>query len=127
LVSVDYKTGKDDITARSLKLLFTRNQKNLKKAILQVLIYAWLVEGELADKDNISPCIILSKNLLSDKLTREIKVGNKVISYSDYSEFVNNELRILVEEILNKEIAFTATEHKESCQFCDFNDICRRQ
>ena len=127
LTVVDYKTGGDDLNAKSIEELFIRNQDNKKKAILQVLLYAWLVDSERSDNFDIGMAIIKTRSLHGEDYNRDIHISKDVATYLKYSEELDLHLKHLIAEIMDRSIPFSATTKLENCKFCDFRYMCNRE
>ncbi|MFY0594427.1 PD-(D/E)XK nuclease family protein [Roseivirga sp.] len=123
---IDYKTGKVTLAPRtSLKLpadeyINTYFEKPALKSGFQGYLYALLTRGHVAEQVRIG---ILSMRHLSQG-TQWLRAGNTVSE--DVISAFDSQLKEMVQEIYNPEVAFTQTEDVAQCEYCAFNRVCRR-
>ena len=122
---IDYKTGLADYK----ELKFDnwdniRTDTKLAKSF-QLLIYAFIYQ-------KTNPTI--TENILSGIVSfRELSAGLKTVKVSG-NDFLNisillefeNQLKRLLSDILNPELAFSQTTEIDNCEFCSFKGICNR-
>lgn len=120
---IDYKTGKEELSFKSLPSLFDRNEKKRPKAIMQVMMYGlfYLMEHPNA---HTAPHIYSLRNIYGD-FSSNITFGQHPVE--DISIFMDEYTAVfndLLTEIFNPEIPFYQTEKVENCKYCAFKDIC---
>ena len=129
---VDYKTGNAKKEFKSLDELFITNINRRKKAIFQLFYYGVLLEN-MADYSNkeIQPAIYDVKSMYDKKFEPYLKFkdGKELITINssnfnallvDYKVI----LKEIIENIFNKDIAFSQTEEKDNCKYCPYQAIC---
>jgi len=129
---VDYKTGNAKKEFKSLDELFINNINRRKKAIFQLFFYGILLEN-IADYSGkkIQPAIYDVKNMYDKKFDPYLKFkeGKDIITInnSNFNALLNDykvTLKEIIEDIFNKDIAFSQTEEKDNCKFCPYQAIC---
>ncbi|MFA6770295.1 MAG: PD-(D/E)XK nuclease family protein, partial [Bacteroidales bacterium] len=110
---VDYKTGKGDLSFRTIESLFDPSFNRRNKVAFQMYLYALLLEhrGEL---------------IAEPYFIRELAKGKSHRIFID--ELQKDEFKLLLVDLLDKifdqKIPFSATENSDICKWCDFNSIC---
>lgn len=123
---LDYKTSGKAKTYKELSDLFIADKKRASH-IFQTFIYASvllqnknfnlpIVPGLLylqeAGKDDYSPVIVCDKKEITD--------------FQEYREEFEALLIQKTEELFNPEIPFEQTTITETCEYCDFKEMCNR-
>ncbi len=125
---IDYKTGNVEESALNIKIdrqkdkwdyMFT---DKYDKAF-QLMMYAWMYWDKKPDYNSISSGITALKR--HSKYYPLVLYKEKVINKEHIKRFEEN-LRTLVEEILDKNIPFKQREADKKCSYCDYNTICMR-
>lgn len=144
----DYKTGNvKKMNVGSLNELFDPSEHGKNKAVLQVMVYCYLLrhKAESPVTSPMTPYVIKVKCLSSDKQDVHLwqdsggiaNIG-RLAKYSGqgksqtlvYEGEVESEFERLladkVGEIYDLDVPFTQTEEGGSCKNCDFKSICKR-
>ena len=148
---VDYKTGNADVEAgRGLVDVFNGSGKS--KYLLQLLIYAHLLEGlmqkngeSVVDRD-ISMKIYDVHTIAADGPITPTIGNKKITGFREKSVAVNTKdesgdpgseslydgfrqrLNMIINEIFNPDIPFTARPDEENaCRYCHLSDLCGRE
>ena len=124
---VDYKTGGDKTDFTSLDQLFDPAAKDRRHALLQAFFYAKAYAEKFRYDGPIQPVIYKLKTLYSE--------GLKPISFNkapltDYREIIDEYMKrfeTVVREIVLSDKPFTQAECEDTCSFCRFRTLCRRQ
>lgn len=122
---VDYKTGKDTTSFKSVDELFavTTKDKNLR-GILQLMLYcnAYAREKKIPDAP-IMPVIYKLRDMSE---TGVIYNGSQLKDYhlinDEFKEWMDN----VIGSLFNTEIPFNPSPDNNSCRFCRYIDFCRR-
>ncbi|MBN2637362.1 MAG: PD-(D/E)XK nuclease family protein, partial [Prolixibacteraceae bacterium] len=123
---IDYKTGNVKSTRFSaVDELFVHQPKEVKKEILQALIYSWIFTQQTEHK-NIVPGIYGLRNFFTDNFDPYIKYNKGEFVFNDVKEEFEEKLMQLVTEIYSGENSFTQTMHVENCSYCPYREICQR-
>lgn len=125
---VDYKTGGNADTPRSLESLFIRD-KNRSGYIFQTFLYAAIMSKLTQEK--IAPALLYIHRAASDNYSpviriKEDKVVEDVNDFSKYESKFREKLQELVDEIFHPDVPFTQTDMEEKCAYCDFKAICKK-
>ncbi len=122
---IDYKTGKTELSFKSVESLFDRNEKKRPNAIMQVMMYGlfYLMEHP---RVQVAPHIYSLRNIYG-YFTSNITFGqHPVEDISIFMDEFTEQFNDLLSEIFNPNIPFSQTEKIESCKYCGFKDICER-
>lgn len=122
---VDYKTGASDIKINSIDKLFEHDKKN-NKAAFQTMLYANCVQATLNPVLPLMPSVYGARSVFTSEFDPSFQFsGGKLIYQANADEF-ESRLKLLLEELVNPEVAFSQTINAESCKFCEYNGICNR-
>ena len=124
---VDYKTGGDKTEFTTLDHLFDPTIKDRRHALLQAFFYARAYAEKFRYDGPIQPMIYKLKTLYSE--------GLKPISFNkspleDYHEIIDEYMtrfEALIREIILSDKPFSQAECDDTCSFCRFKTLCRRQ
>lgn len=124
---IDYKTGIDSIEFKSLDELFDPSVKDRRKAILQLMFYSRAYAEKFRYDGPIQPFIYRLRTIYSDGLNPLKYNGAPFTDYHEVIDEYMKRLEGLVREIVLSDKPFTQAEKEESCTFCMFKTLCRRQ
>lgn len=139
---IDYKSGSDEVSAKSLQEIF--ENKN-GKAIFQLLLYCVAYRDLMDYPYDIQPAIYKFSDIAKNEL-KPITIDKKAIgSYLDtttvnlssplgtssptdtpISDFTRSKVVDMVREIFDKNTNFSQTKDIEHCRYCSFLNICGR-
>lgn len=128
---IDYKTGKDILSAPTLEALFERTAKKSTKAIMQVFIYALMY---LQDSDtNFELGIYKLAEMLNPGYNPEKGYQITIKDYEKDMAFTPEYL-IKFKDLIAEKLAvlfdintpFTQTENPDNCKYCEFKPLCGR-
>jgi hypothetical protein len=129
---IDYKSGKPSSqTFDALEDLFDHEQKDRRKAILQVFFYAWAYAVENGEK-RIQPTIYYTRNLFKsdafDPNICRIEGKEKIVvdRFEDEMETFEENLRTCLNEMFDADRPFAPTSNTDHCAHCPFTGICGR-
>jgi ATP-dependent helicase/nuclease subunit B len=123
---IDYKTGK--VNPADLVLSDWQDLQDNPETgkILQLLIYAWFMSGDI--ERGISPGIIslrkINEEFMSVTLPEEENQQGR-ITQADLTIFEKILAEILV-SVFDPSLPFSQTEDPSRCQYCDFITLCGR-
>ena len=128
---VDYKTGKDKGTPKSINDLFPPTKYKYRNSqAFQILYYAYIMSHQ--DKysaHKLAPVLLFTRS--SSKPTKEdiyFSIGNNVIYdfKTQCGQEFEEKLKNTISELFNPDIAFDPTDDEEACKNCDFKNLCGR-
>jgi hypothetical protein len=127
---IDYKTGSDNIAAKSIDNLFPQpdDKQSAQKAILQLYLYcnAYNISAKNDQPVSIKPYLYRFRNPSNiDGTMPSISIGG--ISIEDYLDFNDEVLEMLEKRLaplFDKETPFMPTPNERHCKFCNFKVIC---
>jgi hypothetical protein len=123
-VIVDYKTGRVKDSVSSIDNLFSRDSSKDNSAILQSLIYCYIISKE----HDADPTILLYFiRQIHSGSGAYIKINKKEMhKFSEfYAEFEEAFLAV-INELCDAEVPFFQTQDEKACQMCDFSKICKK-
>ena len=128
---VDYKTGREKETPKTIDELFPPTKyKDRKKEAFQIMYYAYIMSMQPQfSKYRLAPTLLYTRT--SSKPTKEdiyYKIGNDVLTdfTSQCGQEFEEKLKAIITEIFNPAIPFDPTDDKETCRNCDFSQLCGR-
>lgn len=136
---VDYKTG----TEKKMQFatpadLFDRDKGlNRQSAVMQVLIYAWMLHTEnLTRSLPLRPSIYYVRSLFKDAFDPSIytkEEGQRTYGLL-IDDFVGQclpdfeiAMRHVLDELFDPRIPFVQTDEEKSCSYCTFRELCGRK
>ncbi len=126
---VDYKSGRPEaLTFSTIESLFDPSEKDRKKAIFQVFLYAWAYASETGIKQ-IQPSIYYAMNLFKQnnfnsailQIVEKETMTTRIESV--YTAFEKS-LRDCLDELFDVDTPFTRTSFAKNCEYCPFKKIC---
>lgn len=123
---VDYKTGGDLTEFKDMDELFDPEIKDRRKAILQLLFYCNAYAQQTGYDGAIRPQIYPFRTLSTSGLPPLKYSGEALDDYRPVNEEFMERFRSTIAEIFNPDIPFTQALKEDSCTFCSFKAICRR-
>lgn len=128
---VDYKTGKDKGTPKSVSELFPPTKyKNRNSQAFQILYYTYIMSHQAKySAHKLAPVLLFTRS--SSKPTKEdiyFSIGNNVIYdfKTQCGQEFEEKLKNTISELFNPDIAFNPTDDEEACKNCDFKNLCGR-
>ncbi len=127
---VDYKTGSDSTEFGGIELLFERDGKKHNKAALQTLIYSWMFQKQFPLHKNFEPALIPlrewnnAKKNASTQLMVNKSIPVKAENINEYLLDVELNVRLLLQEVFDRNVPFDQTTNDKTCEYCDFRTIC---
>ncbi|CAN5470433.1 PD-(D/E)XK nuclease family protein [soil metagenome] len=128
---VDYKTGSDKTGFHSIESLFERDGKKQNKAALQTLIYSWMFQKQFPQHQYFEPALVplreLNKAATDTRLLMNISKTH--ITANNINEIlvdIEVNLRMVLQEIFDETVPFDQTTNLKTCEYCDYNGICKR-
>lgn len=126
---VDYKTGYFNLKFDEVSDLFSPD-KGLD-ALFQLMLYAYLLKHDLKYSLPIAMEIYDLRRIGTPSAAgiSQIPVagGEKVTDYHEFETGFAAQIDAFLCEILSQEGEFAATPSEESCKYCPFKSLCRRQ
>ncbi len=113
---VDYKTGSGEFKIKDTEALFDCKSDYNSKVLFQLYLYAYLIDSQ--DPVVVSPYFIKS---IANK-----GVAEQLITMDVIREF-EERLSILVSEIFDSAVPFTATENLKLCEKCPYYPVCYKE
>ncbi|MDR0573010.1 MAG: PD-(D/E)XK nuclease family protein [Tannerella sp.] len=129
---IDYKSGRPSaLTFDTMESLFDITQKDRRKALMQVFLYAWVYTSE-SEKKQIQPAVYYTRNLFRqgefDPVIRRANGKEKTIiaDFKNYCNEFEESLRTCLDELFDADKPFIQTPNTKHCDYCPFTGICGR-
>ena len=120
---IDYKTGQPKQYFKEISSLF---EKNGNHAALQALIYSRMYDELRAPEKKILPGLYFFRRIYQDDFDWPVRMNKHPVSYEEVKVDLEEHLRGLMKEIFDPEETFTQTDDRNTCRFCPYVKICRR-
>ncbi|MDR1403598.1 MAG: PD-(D/E)XK nuclease family protein [Tannerellaceae bacterium] len=128
---IDYKSGKGLQHFSTLESLFSIEEKERPKAVMQVFMYAWMYSRLPENREkSVRPGIYYMRTIFAGDFDVSIyhRVGarekKRVDCFSDYTEAFEANMRACLDEIFGKDTPFVQTPTGKACVYCPFKNIC---
>jgi hypothetical protein len=120
---IDYKTGGDEVKVNSVEALFEQGNKH--GAILQLLIYSWLLRQDAGITKPIVPGLYKVQSLFTEEFDPRIRIDKETYSGGEeVLEQVKEGLGRVLSEIFHPEVHFEQVNDEKICMYCPYNGIC---
>ncbi len=129
LFVMDYKTGGEPTTAKSVEELFLPRNKRASY-ILQILTYCAIVHRHQPNR-RIKPQLLYINKAGSEEYAGDIQIGShkeKTILH-DYAPIDNDfwkQIKKLLQEMFDPDLPFTQCKETATCEYCPYKSICKR-
>ena len=125
---IDYKTGAEHLSTYNIALGEIFQEKAQKSDhVRQLLFYCKLYDSlpERIEYASMLPAIYyVSHSHNSDDFLKQISFRNTQADYEAMKGDFEEALRVVLGEILDKDIPFTARPDNKKCAYCPFKAIC---
>jgi ATP-dependent helicase/DNAse subunit B len=124
--ALDYKTGYVKSSSfKEVDELFQKDLKDLKKEVLQAMIYTWILSVQTGETD-FQPAIYSLRNLFKPDFNPDIKWEKHDFLFPELKKDFENGMKSVVTEIYSPDNIFAQTPHAENCKYCAYKAICQR-
>ena len=133
ILIIDYKTGGGGRTSdRRMKFdgiasLFDSDPDRRNKEVFQTFLYAYMYTKSLNPDLRIVPAIYFVRDCYSPAFSHQIHDVASKKKVDDFGEYIlefETCLTDCLHDIFDPSKPFEQTEHKKTCQICQFYDIC---
>jgi hypothetical protein len=128
---IDYKSGKGLQSFSTLESLFSIEEKERPKAVMQVFMYAWMYSRLPENRERtVRPGIYYMRTIFADDFDVSVyhRTGARektaVDRFSDYAEAFETNMRACLDEIFGTDTPFVQTPTGKACVYCTFKNIC---
>jgi CRISPR/Cas system-associated exonuclease Cas4 (RecB family) len=115
-----------DLGFKTLDDLFDRESEDLKKEVIQMLLYSWILRKTVASGKNVQPLIYPVLNLNDDSFDFHIRMQNKAVQITELESAIEFGIKNLISEMYDENVVFRQTEFTERCRTCPYREICRK-
>ncbi len=121
---IDYKSGEGKVAANELQKMMSAEMENCGKHFFQLMLYAWMYQGQDESVEELLPGIISFRQLTKGLIS--VGSAKKPVVKENLNAF-EAELIVLMHEIFDPESGFEKTKkHADACTYCPFRDACGR-
>lgn len=126
---IDYKTGNlsgSDLACNQLEELFDPEARNLKKEIIQALVYSYILKQDYFRDKPVTATVYAILKLNDGTFHPEVRAGKQVMEIGNHIEQWEELLKQVLSDIFSAKSSFSQTPHADRCVYCPYNEICRR-
>lgn len=124
---IDYKTGADNTTFKSVPSVFDRENTTRNKAAFQTMLYCLMYSHTNPVQKPLIPGIYSTKALFGKDYNYMLKCDKEYIrDFNLHREEFLDHLTSLLEQLYSPDIPFTQTTQEKKCRNCPYNSICRK-
>lgn len=134
---VDYKTGSPHLMFDGVEALFEGDGKQRQSNIFQTLLYSYMLREGSREKRQIIPALYYVRDMNSPDYDPSLVVVGRgadgkrqkarMDSYEEYHQEFDGFLRNILEELMDLETPFRQCADVNTCAYCDFKSLCRRE
>ncbi|MDE6827720.1 MAG: PD-(D/E)XK nuclease family protein, partial [Alistipes sp.] len=124
---VDYKTGMPHLEFPGVERLFCGEGRERLSNVIQTLLYSMMLYRTRGC--DALPTLYYVRHMHREDYSPELddkELGRRGASYSVYAETFEQLLRTTLAELYDAATPFRQCEDVKTCQYCDFNTICKR-
>lgn len=124
---IDYKTGSDTTTFKTLASVFDPENPTRNKAAFQTLLYCLMYDHGHPCNSPLIPGIYSTKLLFGKDYNFRLKCDkDHITNFRQHQEEFQDHLVKLLEEIFSPETPFRQTGNDKKCRNCSYAGICRK-
>ncbi len=124
---IDYKTGADTTTFKSIASVFDKLNPTRNKAAFQTMLYCLMFDHTHPSRLPLIPGIYSTKLLFGKNYDYHLKCDKEYITdFSNVREEFTRELTGLLEEIFLSDLPFSQTTNGKKCLTCPYAGICQK-
>ena len=148
---LDYKTGLDEKTIKSIPILFDRVATRRNKAAFQTFFYAWLFQqhsllshtapaslssgrqASSSEEVKVMPGLFNTRQLFDDRFDPRFSFQSSagrthmpIENIKDHQEAWEQGLRQTLAELFDHDVPFVQTDDETRCVSCAYKGICQR-
>ena len=124
---IDYKTGADTTTFKTIASVFDPANPTRNKAAFQTMVYCLMYDHVHPSEQPLIPGIYSTKLLFGKDYDFRLKCDKELIqNFRYYQQEFSDHLRQLLEELFSPEHPFCQTDNEKKCRTCSYAGICRR-
>lgn len=124
---IDYKTGADNTTFKSISSVFDTANTTRNKAAFQTMLYCLMYGHNSCSQAPLIPGIYSTKLLFGKDYNYRLKCDkDHITNFNQYKEEFEENLVKLLEELYAPEVPFRQTDNDKKCKNCSYAGICRR-
>lgn len=125
---VDYKTGSDSLACNEIGELFTFNKDKHYGGFFQVLLYCALYKHNNNFTNQLKPIIYGIRQIAN---ATDMSFTINKVKIDDFSGDIENEFiahfNALLCSIFDYSQPFEQSKDPDSCEYCSFKELCRKQ
>jgi CRISPR/Cas system-associated exonuclease Cas4 (RecB family) len=126
---LDYKTGNvgnNATTFRSIQELFDTESGDVKKEVIQALIYSFILERTAFGGKDIRPAVLSVLKLKDAAFNPLIRMNGEPVVFEKVRDDLMTELEKNLSIIYSDSYHYIQTQETERCRFCPYRGLCGR-
>lgn len=124
---IDYKTGADNTSFKSIPSVFDPENPTRNKAAFQTMLYCLMFGHGNRSASPLIPGIYSTKLMFGKDYNYMLKCDKDYINnFSQYREEFQESLTKLLEELYSPQTPFRQTTNDKKCRNCSYAGICRK-
>lgn len=125
---IDYKTGADNTTFKTLASIVDTDNPTRNKAAFQTLLYCLMYDSCHPSDTALLPGIYSTKLLFGKDYDYRLKCDKDyVTNFRKYETEFKGLLKTLLENLFSAEVPFEQTGNAQKCRTCKYATICRKK
>ena len=121
---LDYKTGKTSLNFKEIGSIFKASSR--LKDVFQVLLYCEMFGLNHGWEEPLVPVIYPVMNFLTGDSDTRITISKKPLVYQEIRQEFRAGLGDLLAELFDASVPFMQTADIDTCKYCLYSGICRR-
>ncbi len=124
---IDYKTGSDTTTFKSMASVFDTENPTRNKAAFQTMLYCLMFDHIRPSEEPLIPGIYNTKLIFGKDYDFRLQCDKDYITnFRQYEEEFRTRLTKLLEELFFSPEPFKQTTVAKRCKTCNYSVICRK-
>ncbi len=124
---IDYKTGADTTTFKSIASVFESANPTRNKAAFQTMLYCLMYDYIQPGEHALIPGIYSTKLLFGKNYDYHLKCDKESIrNCRHYEQEYHEHLKTLLESLFSPTVPFVQTCNNKKCRNCSYAGICRK-
>ena len=124
---IDYKTGADTTTFKTIASVFDSENPTRNKAAFQTMLYCLMYDHTNPTTHPLVPGIYSTKLLFGKDYNFHLKCDKDYITnFRHHEPEYREQLHTLLSRIFSPSVPFTQTPDDKKCRNCSYAGICRR-
>ena len=124
---IDYKTGAQNLDFDGINSLFHGDAGDRKSNIINTILYSMIISHTTGRK--VRPELFYVGSMIKkgyNPIFKDKAAKVHMFDYGDYAEEFEAEVKATLQEMFNRSIPFKQSTDEDSCNKCDFYEVCNK-